>query len=236
VQRIKRYTAGGALLDVGGGSGRFLKFVKDNYPEFEPTLVEVDEELCRVARDVFGLEAHNGTVEQLASSGRKFDAVVSIATIEHVFDPASYLATIRSAMNAGGVLYLTGPRLGPLTRTLTTSAAYDVIPPVHLNFFDSRSLAALVRTNDIALTIADTFQSHGPVFHFGHVFCKQNYVIEDVVMEDTHEDPLRVYAYRDDSRLTKLACSTLDAATRVLNPVIRLVDGQRVGQFLLRAT
>ena len=29
------------MLDVGGGSGRFLKFVKDKYPEFDPTLIEV---------------------------------------------------------------------------------------------------------------------------------------------------------------------------------------------------
>jgi hypothetical protein len=55
-------------------------------------------------------------------------------------------------------------------------------------------------------------------------------------MEDAREDPLRVYLYRDNSRLTNLVCNLLDAATRVLTPVIRLVDGQRVGQFLLRAT
>ena len=234
-RRIKGHLSGGAMLDVGGGSGRFLKFVKDKYPEFDPTLIEINEKLCQVASDVFGLKTFNGTIEQLKLDGRKFDVVVSIATLEHIHDPASYLKTIRSVMNPGGVLYMTMPRLGPLRRALSTSAIYDVFPPLHLNFFDAKSIKAIIESNRIPFSITETFQSHGPVFHLGHLFCKHNYIVEDVVVEEKYEIPGRVYPYRDGSKLTTSLCHALDKATAMLAPLIRLVDGERVAQFILRA-
>jgi ubiquinone/menaquinone biosynthesis C-methylase UbiE len=235
-RRIKSHLSGGAMLDVGGGSGRFLKFVKDKYPEFDPTLIEVNEKLCQVASEVFGLRTFNGTIEQVKTEGRKFDAVVSIATLEHIYDPASYLATIRNVMKPGGVLYMTMPRLGPLTRILSTSAVYDVFPPLHLNFFDEQSLKAILERNGIPFTIRETFQSHGPVFHLGHVFCKHNYIVEDVVVEEKYEVPGRVFPHRDDSRLTRSICSGLDKMNALMTPLIRLIDGERVAHFVLRAS
>jgi 2-polyprenyl-3-methyl-5-hydroxy-6-metoxy-1,4-benzoquinol methylase len=234
--RLKSLVPGGELLDVGGGAGRFLKFVADRYPEFRTTLVEIDPELTRVASERFGIETFNGTVEQLAAGGRTFDGVISIATLEHVFDPISYLTAIRNVMNSGAALYLTMPRLGPLTRTFTTSAAYDVMPPVHLNFFDRRSLEAAVWKHGLRLAIVRGYQSHGPVFHLGHVLCKQNYLVEDVVMEAGDDVPLRVLPHRDDSRRTRIVCGALDRVNGALSPLITRVDGQRVAHFVLRAT
>jgi hypothetical protein len=94
----------------------------------------------------------------------------------------------------------------------------------------------MIETKGIALTILDAFQSHGPVFHLGHVLCKHNYLVEDVVVEQKHEVPGRCYAYRDTSRRTTVLCTVLDRATSVLAPVIQLLDGQRVRQIVLRAT
>lgn len=235
-ERIKKHSAGGAMLDVGGGSGRFLKFIKDHYPEFDPTLVEVNKELCSVAEEVFGLRTFNGTIEQLQLANQKFDVVVSIATIEHIFDPGAYLATIRSVMNKGGILFMTMPRLGWLSRTISTSVVYDVFPPLHLNFFDVDSIKSIIQTHGIRLSIMETFQSHGPVFHLGHAFCKHNYFVEDVVVEEKYEIPGRVYPHRDDSKLTTLVCNVLDRSTALLAPLIKLIDGERVVQFVMRAT
>ena len=235
-QRVKKHSARGAMLDVGGGSGRFLKFIRDNHPEFDPTLIEVNGDLCRVAGEVFGLNTFNGTIEELQDDGRKFDVVVSIATIEHVCDPASYLKTIRSVMQEGGVLYMTMPRLGHLSRLISTTAIYDVFPPLHLNFFDATSMKAIIRANDIALSISEAFQSHGSVFHLGHAFCKHNYIIEDIVVEEKYEAPGRVYPHRDNSKVTALVCNVLDKSTAILSPLIKLVDGQRVAHFILRAS
>ena len=234
--RITRHVSRGAMLDIGGGSGRFLKFVKDRHPGFDLTLAELNEQLCSVARDVFGLKTVNGGVERVAQEERKFDAVVSIATIEHVFDPAAYLAAIRSVLNKGGILYMTGPRLGWLSRTVSTSAIYDVAPPVHLNFFDLKSMRALLDKTGLPFSIVEAPQSHGPVFHLGHFFCKHNYLIEDVIIEEHLEAPSRVYPHRDNSFLTGAVCKTLDLMTRALRPAIQLVDGQRVAHFVLRAT
>jgi hypothetical protein len=97
-------------------------------------------------------------------------------------------------------------------------------------------MKAIIQSNDIAFTISETFQSHGPVFHPGHAFCKHNYIIEDIVVEEKYEAPGRVYPHRDDSRLTRSICSGLDTLNALMTPLIRLIDGERVAHFVLKAS
>jgi hypothetical protein len=130
---------------------------------------------------------------------------------------------------------LVAPRLGLLTRVFSTAAAYDVCPPGHLNFFDVKSLGYLIQNNNIALSIKEFFQSHGPVFHIGHILCKHNYIIEDVIVEERYEIPGRVYPYRDNSVMTTAVCRIVDRLDQTLKRAIQLIDGQRIGHFILQA-
>jgi hypothetical protein len=66
--------------------------------------------------------------------------------IEHLRDPRAAAANIASALRRGGVLYLTTPNYGSLSRLLLAGKWRVISVPEHLFYFSRRSLAPLLRS------------------------------------------------------------------------------------------
>lgn len=84
----------------------------------------------------------------LISSGtadRPFDLVVMVEVIEHLRDPRAVLAEIRELLVEGGWILITTPNLGSLQFRLKGPRWSNVASPVHIVYFDARSLTATLR-------------------------------------------------------------------------------------------
>ncbi|EIW79365.1 ubiquinone biosynthesis O-methyltransferase [Coniophora puteana RWD-64-598 SS2] len=68
--------------------------------------------------------------ETLAAEGRTFDAVCAMEVLEHVDDPAGFLATCASLVKPGGHLFLSTIARTPLAYLLTILAAEHVLRKV----------------------------------------------------------------------------------------------------------
>ena len=103
------------VLDIGCGAGLLA------------------EALAKAGCDVLGLDAgadvikaaqahaagqglrlayRTGTAEALAAEGQKFPVITALEVIEHVADPAGFVATLAGMLEPGGLLFLS-----PLNRT-----------------------------------------------------------------------------------------------------------------------
>lgn len=92
-------------IEIGAGSGLLLQEFKNRFPNIE----------------FFGLEPSTRAVEAAQQAGRnvrvgidmgdttQFDIAYSIATIEHVSSPTTFLKDIREYLKAEGLLYLVQP-------------------------------------------------------------------------------------------------------------------------------
>jgi 2-polyprenyl-3-methyl-5-hydroxy-6-metoxy-1,4-benzoquinol methylase len=131
----------GRLLDVGCGPGTFLLVARTrgwNVAGVEPT-AEPAELASSFALDVF-----NGTAEDFArQSPLRFHAITSFEVLEHVTRPIAMLRAMRELLQPGGHIVVSVPNLDDpyCLRQQIPSA----VPPVHINFFNRRSLGESMR-------------------------------------------------------------------------------------------
>ena len=91
---------GGHVLEVGCGSGLFLRFLRD--AGYAVDGVETSAADAAYARERLGLSVFEGALERLPLELGSYDAVVMVYVLEHIPDPAATLARIRDLLKPGG--------------------------------------------------------------------------------------------------------------------------------------
>ena len=129
------------LLEVGCGAGFFLERARARGwdargIELSRWMVERARE--RVPAEVVGQGSYeSGHFREIA-----FDALVAVDVIEHVPNPAHFLADAGSRLKPGGIAYLVTPDMGSfVARALGERWWYIQVP--HLSYFDRASLGRL---------------------------------------------------------------------------------------------
>ncbi len=129
------------VLDVGCATGALLASLRER--DWETLGIEACAPAAAYGREHFGLDLRAGTLEsaQLASSG--FELVHASHLIEHLNEPAEFLAEAHRLLVPGGLLALTTPNAAGfqarLFRSNWRSAIYD-----HLYLFSRATLVALL--------------------------------------------------------------------------------------------
>jgi len=121
LDRLEQWIPGGRLLDVGCGEGTFLALARKRGWEVQGT------ELSRFAADYasrrLDREIHCGELAEARFRDGEFDAVTLWHVLEHVTDPARYLAEVRRILNPTGVLMVAVPNVNDLAMQM----AYRVV-------------------------------------------------------------------------------------------------------------
>jgi 2-polyprenyl-3-methyl-5-hydroxy-6-metoxy-1,4-benzoquinol methylase len=128
----------GRLLDVGCGSGIFLKRMRDLGWDVQG--IDPDRHAVEQARERFGLEVQAARFEEHRFPADFFDAVVASHVIEHVHDPVSFLRECRRILKPGGKLVILTPNYFGLQRRWLGRTWRGFDCPRHLFLFSRRSL------------------------------------------------------------------------------------------------
>ncbi len=153
LREIERLGPQAAVCDVGCGRGDFLAYVRER----APGMVLRGIDLCE-SRSAPGIEFIQGDIFQVTVP-RTHDAVVSLATIEHVADPHALLDRLVDVVRPGGlivvmtlndrsVLYSISRVLARLGMRASFVRLYD---PHHLNHFNRTSLRRLFEGRGLAI-------------------------------------------------------------------------------------
>ena len=99
---IRRLTGlrGGLVLEVGCGSGLFLRHLREAGYAVEG--VETSKADVAYARDRIGLTVFEGALETVPLEPGRYDAVVMVYVLEHIPDPAATLRRIHTLLKPGG--------------------------------------------------------------------------------------------------------------------------------------
>jgi 2-polyprenyl-3-methyl-5-hydroxy-6-metoxy-1,4-benzoquinol methylase len=152
-----------SVLDVGCGRASFLSFLRGRHPRWHLTGIEV------LGFDPPpGIELVVGDFES-THLGRRFDAVVSLAVIEHVADPHKFVRHLLEAVRPGGTIVLMtlneqsvlydASRV--LHRAHLDGPFEQLYSTHHLNHFTKSSFARLLELH--GLLIDDRHDGHIPL-------------------------------------------------------------------------
>jgi SAM-dependent methyltransferase len=128
---------GGSLLDIGAGTGDFLKLAKDNHWDVKG--VEPNESAANLAIQK-GLEI-NESIETLI--GQKFDVVTLWHVLEHLPDLEITIEKIEAFVKPGGILIVAVPNFKSYDAKFYKNywAAFDT--PRHLWHFSKASMSKI---------------------------------------------------------------------------------------------
>ena len=131
---------GGDLLEVGCGYGYLLDEAAHYFERRTGT--DFSAEAAAIARSA-GAEVFVGGIEQIPC-GSRFDCVVAIQVIEHVYDPRCFLEQLATHAKPGGHIVLATPDIGGVLRKTMGRRWPSFKVPEHVLYFDFRTLRMLM--------------------------------------------------------------------------------------------
>ncbi|MGI8839011.1 MAG: class I SAM-dependent methyltransferase [Pyrinomonadaceae bacterium] len=104
-EHIKRVIKSGKVLEVGSGTGLFLRLMQE--AGFDPYGVELSQTAVDYSRSISGLSnIVQGTLEQASYLPESFDVVYAWHVIEHVLDLDAFVRELHRVLQPDGILWI----------------------------------------------------------------------------------------------------------------------------------
>lgn len=155
------------ILEIGCNSGGLLSELKKALAasgllaRCELTGIDIDK--AAVARSVDSeLNLYAASAEEFSSNGGEiFDLIVHFELIEHLFDPHSFMVSIRKMMSADGLHHFHTPNaLGMDNQALGYNSfrplAHGIFPPMHLQAFTPQNIGHFALRAGYSIVQVDT--------------------------------------------------------------------------------
>lgn len=155
---------GKKVLDIGCGQGHFVDVA--GRAGFEVLGIEVSESAVSVCQS-FSLPVVRMDLFSPKLQIESYDICTMFEVLEHVPDPAKFLARAEELLRPGGILYLTTPNFASLDRRLL-GQKWRAINREHLSYFEPKTLRRVLskstgfeiewmRTRNMSLHALKTF-------------------------------------------------------------------------------
>ncbi len=141
-----KFITGSRVLEVGCGSGEFLKGIKKYKPEVEVIGLELNSEQARAHDFILNTPLEEYCKDHVEA----FDVVCSFQVVEHVSDVYSFIKAQLECLKPGGKLMIVVPNNDSFLKWENLSALN--LPPHHMGWWNKKSLVYLEKVFDIKVT------------------------------------------------------------------------------------
>lgn len=155
---VHKYIAGGKILDVGCGTGYFLKFLKDTYAMWQIFGVEPSPLLRKVATKNTGKNIKPGLLNNIPFSNNYFDVVTCYDVLEHSVDLKKNVQELRRVLKPGGFLLVQAPNYKSFMAYITGKTWDWWCIPDHVLHFSYDFLTRYLKKNGFSIVQSYTYE------------------------------------------------------------------------------
>lgn len=158
------------FLDVGSGSGFFLRILKKHGYDYDYTGLDFSEEQIELAKKEGTTVLKADLNDTLPLDDNSFDIILASEIIEHIYDTDKFLEELHRLLKPGGKLILTTPNIASLGERIRLlrgirPAAIDVSvrnTPAHIHGFTLADLKDLFKSAGLKLEYATGWDFYLP--------------------------------------------------------------------------
>jgi 2-polyprenyl-3-methyl-5-hydroxy-6-metoxy-1,4-benzoquinol methylase len=169
----------GKILDVGCGSGKTLRLIKELRPDLELFAIDWEDIKSRIPKEV---RFTVGSVEELKVHYQRglFDAVICQHVIEHLIYPTKLIESINFVLKKEGTVFIETPNWTRLFIPFSKNFFWNDY--THIRPFSKYALTQLVEHYGFSVSVVKTVSSLlGESFRFSPSFIFGR-TIKDVLM------------------------------------------------------
>ncbi|MFH1867868.1 MAG: methyltransferase domain-containing protein [Candidatus Omnitrophota bacterium] len=141
IGKIKKYSAGSKMLDVGCGTGFLLDEARK--AGWDAHGVEISKWAANYADKELKLKVYNTTLNEKKFPDKNFDLIILQDVIEHLIDPKAVIKEARRILSNDGILYINTPDIESLPSRLLRARWWG-INRFHLYYFSKKTLDTML--------------------------------------------------------------------------------------------
>jgi SAM-dependent methyltransferase len=142
----------GFIVDIGAGSGLFLKTARDK--GWKVSAVEFNQKSIENIKKL-GIEVFNKPLEEGIYLPDSVDVVTIWEVLEHVNYPNEFIKEIRNILKPGGYLFVCVPNINALVTRILHEKSGTFGGFTHVNFFSIDTLSKLLQNHKFDVLISD---------------------------------------------------------------------------------
>lgn len=139
--KMSKYMRPGKLLDIGAAAGFLLKGFENK--GWKGTAIEPNNSMAEYGKKVIGVNIKRGTIETVKLKD-KFDLVILIQVVAHIYDVKTSLNRISNFVKPGGHVLIETWNKDSLTAKIFGKNWHEYSPPGTLHFFSRKTLDQLM--------------------------------------------------------------------------------------------
>uniref|UniRef100_A0A6H1ZU25 Putative methyltransferase n=1 Tax=viral metagenome TaxID=1070528 RepID=A0A6H1ZU25_9ZZZZ len=144
IKEIQKYNKTSMkMLDVGCSFGKYIKDMRD-YGGFSVTGVELNEEMCKIGREKFGLDIRQGDLLKQNFDNSSFDIVIMSHIIEHLYNPRETVEEVYRILSSNGLVLIRTPNTATLEIKIFGKYWFPFDAPRHIVLFNEKNLRLLL--------------------------------------------------------------------------------------------
>lgn len=149
-QSLRERGGAGRLLEIGAGSGAFLKQVRREGLAKEVTATEYDDSAVAALKALGGIDVYQGDFRARVGEMGQFDAICMFQVMEHLDDLDGAFSTLRALLLPGGSVFIGVPNAERIAVQESLTGFMDM-PPVHIGRWTSGAMAAISHRHGLTL-------------------------------------------------------------------------------------